>query len=685
MLDFFKKPMVKIIVPFIGGIIVYHFLSLELNSAWLLCLFLFLVSLQIVFHYKLLLNYKSLFYYLSVVFFFLLGIEFSKLQNPKLCSQHFSRFITHKKTYSIFQIKSFCEEKKNSFRCEAEIFSIYKDNTMKRVEGKVFLYLPKDIKSLPEFNGFYSDYLQFFYPPGESVPGGFSFEKYAFNKNVLMLASTKNHNGLKLLLHNKNLFSHLSNYVRNYCLNKIASLIADKSVKGILNAMLIGADDQIDETLIKSYSVTGTVHILSVSGMHTGIIYAILTYLLSFIFKDKKLLFLRNLIIVIFLWLFVLISGSSPPAIRAALMLSLILLASGINANADTVNVLLFSAFTCLLHDVKLLFDLGFQLSYCAVLGMVFFLQPLKWLVDFKFEFLNKVWLLLCTSFAAQIFTIPIVLFVFHQFPNYFLLSNLIIVPLSGLVMYSGIILCLTPSFHVIQFPVIWFCNHIVKLLNESVKFLADLPMAATENILISPIQAIMLLILLIFIGIAFISRKRRFVFYSLCTFFVFLLFGLYFKWHLYKGNSCLILKQNGETNVYSVSNGVVNCWQSDLKSDSIQNPIMALPNFRNFKFNQNEFNKGVLFFQISNKSILWFKNCDLKDLEQCRINADYIIVDQISFVPKSLISQWKNKHLFLNKVSHCLEKFIIDNASFNGAKCTLLSKSTYYKIEIDS
>ena len=253
----------------------------------------------------------------------------------------------------------------------------------------------------------------------------------------------------------------------------------DEDEFGVINALLLGQRQEVSKELLNDYSKAGAIHILAISGLHVGIILLILSWL----FKPLEVLpngkLIKLLLIVITLWFFALLAGMSASVVRAVTMFTAVAIGQSLQRKTSVVHSLIFSMFILLLCKPMFLFDVGFQLSYSAVYGIVT-IQPK--LVQFwmpKWKLIDKVWQLTTVSLAAQLSVLPLSLFYFHQFPGLFLLSNLVIVPFLGIILMGGILiivlslLSMLPEFLVQLYgAIIFWMNAFIRLISEQEAFL---------------------------------------------------------------------------------------------------------------------------------------------------------------------------------------------------------------------
>jgi competence protein ComEC len=181
------------------------------------------------------------------------------------------------------------------------------------------------------------------------------------------------------------------------------------------------------------------VHIIAISGMHLALIYVMLVWVFGKIPGINKSKLVQVILILACLWLFSLLTGASASVIRAAVMFTFITIGTNLQKKSSIYNSLAASAFVMLCYNPFYLWDVGFQLSYLAVVGIIIFQKPIYNWMYVKNKYVNDVWKLTAVSLAAQTLTFPICIYYFHQFPNFFLITNIIAVPLSSVILYAEI------------------------------------------------------------------------------------------------------------------------------------------------------------------------------------------------------------------------------------------------------
>ena len=289
----------------------------------------------------------------------------------------------------------------------------------------------------------------------------------------------------------------------------------------VINALLLGQRNDISKDLTTSYTRAGAIHILAVSGLHVGIILLILTLLFKPLehFKFGKIV--KTICIVSLLWAFAFVAGLSASVVRAVTMFTAVAIAMSFQRKIIIYHSLITSIFVLLLCKPLFLFDVGFQLSYLAVFGIVWIQPKLYNLWKPRFIIFDKIWQLITVSTAAQLGVLPISLFYFHQFPGLFMLSNLVIIPFIGLILFLGITVVFLAVIKILPAFLAEIYGDIISLMNAFVDWIAQ-----QESFLISFISFSGFLLIasygLLFFCVRFFSEKtpKKMIVFLLSLFF---------------------------------------------------------------------------------------------------------------------------------------------------------------------
>jgi competence protein ComEC len=314
-------------------------------------------------------------------------------------------------------------------------------------------------------------------------PYEFDYRGYLARKHIGRSAFAESGAWQKIDSYAQNPLFNLSNRIRYSLLDVLKRSNLSGNELAVASALVLGYKADLDNELLKAYSSSGAIHVLAVSGLHVGIIFMVLKMLLlpfSFIQRTKGL---RALILLSVSWLYALITGMSPSVMRAATMFSFIAVGEALSRKAYIYNSIAASAFILLLANPANLLELGFQFSYMAVIAIVFLHPFLKGLYAFKNWFPDKAWDLVCVSIAAQLGTAPLMLYYFHQFPSYFLLSNFVVIPAASVIIYGAMFLFFISPVPVLFETVGWLLDKFLYGVNFMVFFIEKLPGSITAGI----------------------------------------------------------------------------------------------------------------------------------------------------------------------------------------------------------
>ena len=263
---------------------------------------------------------------------------------------------------------------------------------------------------------------------------------------------------------------------RNELLERLSDHGVDGSVYAVVAAMTLGDKSQLTNELRKTYAITGASHILALSGLHLGIIYTLLSLLLS----RRRWWIVSQVVIIVCIWLYVFLVGMTVSVVRSAVMITVYALLSLGHRDKMSVNTLAFAAIVMLLFNPLSLFDVGFQLSFLAVLAILLFyplfegVWPQPFLMDHRvFKWL---WTMLSVSCAAQIGVAPLIVYYFGRFSCFFLLTNLLVVPAATLILYLSLVVLLIPSLA-------YLLIYMVDTLNHLLTWVATLPRVSIEGL----------------------------------------------------------------------------------------------------------------------------------------------------------------------------------------------------------
>jgi len=378
-----------------------------------------------------------------------------------------------------------------------------------------------------------------------SNPAEFDYNKYLSRREIYLSTYLKRG---QWLIGDSNEDFNLHNYaiaVRKQLLKKLQAHGIHDQQYAVSSALLLGDDSHLADDIREMYARAGAMHILCVSGLHVGVIFMVLSLMLGFLKQLRLGRFMLPFLLIGSIWSYALITGLAPPVTRASFMISLIIIGNTLQRYRNVYNTLAAAAMLMLMISPSNLFGAGFQLSYAAVLGIVFLQKPLNKLFYFKYSLPDKMWSITAVSIAAQLGTLPVILFYFHQFPVYSLLTNLIVIPLSSLIIYSGILLFALPSMSQLAMLAAWLLKKLIQVMEMGVSFVEKLPCAIITDISIDVPTLMMLYLITILFCLYFLHKTGGNLLAGL--FFVLLLSS----YHLYSNHR---IEWQRKFVVYSVS-----------------------------------------------------------------------------------------------------------------------------------
>ncbi len=401
-------------------------------------------------------------------------------------------------------------QKQKSYKCLAQINWLTKDHTCFNENERIFIYFSKKPDPRQYSRGsliIFSKELR----PIENFKSlsEFDYKKYCHLRHIYSQVFLKE-NEYSLIDNEKerSLFS-LINSLRERLLIIIKKYLPDKSGNSLLEALMVGFTDDLDPDLLKSYADSGVIHIIAISGLHLALICYILQLTLQKTGKKKFSKWIKLVLIITSLWGYSLLTGASPSVIRSAGMFTLVLFSRSIFRESVFMNTLVASAFLLVCFEPNWLWDIGFQLSYAAVLSLSLFSKPFKEMILPQNKILASVWNAASVSLSAQVLTTPLSIYYFHQFPSYFLIANLLAVPISSAILIGGILLCVFSFLIPLGQFIGWLLGLLIHFLNSFIFYISKLPGAVMTQLTLTQPQLI-LFYLIIFCFYRFLILKQK-------------------------------------------------------------------------------------------------------------------------------------------------------------------------------
>lgn len=498
-----KYPFIRITIPFIVGIV----LSITTSISSTICAFGFfaVIIVYTIFHFYNRFSHSVLIGILINLIFIFTGAFLTSIKGESAQSS----FNKIKEGLIIGEIDRDPRIGEKTTSLEISVLAVNNSNIWNSANGKTILYIENSDESAnlkPGDKLIFSPKLSEIENKGN--PEEFDYKQY-LAYNLILSSDYLKSDDWQLLSSESDLsVSHKFMRFRQLLISKLEKYGLTNDELSVASALALGYKDTLSDEIRHAYSSSGAMHILAVSGLHVGIVYGIIIFLLSFI-KNKKLNFTKVVLTIVLVWFYAVLTGLSPSVSRAALMFSIIALGKLQKHGSGSMNAIATSAFILLLINPYNLTNIGFQLSYIAVIGIVLIYEPIYRIFEVKNKFLDKIWSLTAVSVAAQLATAPICLFYFHQFSNYFLLTNYLLIPISTIAIWLVISVFIFSGIDIVASFLAKILTWVIRAMNHISLGIENLPFSVSRDIYISLPQLVFLYLAIIFFFVFFFQSKK--------------------------------------------------------------------------------------------------------------------------------------------------------------------------------
>ncbi len=496
MLRWIPYAVVRMVVFFIAGILLGIYLPDFLPEKSLVILFLILLVCYVI-RFVLQQVYKRPFFnpgFLGLLIIFLAGYLHLINSTDARRKDNLINLQTPVEFYEAAIISN-AQSKERSWKAEATVRCVKTKDGWEKYRGNIVLYFPKtDFKKPYQ----YGDILlvkgnpQIVPAPGN--PGEFDYKRFLAFRKVYYQQFVRQ-NDVKYIASNpSSVIIYYAIKARIWADTTLTKFVTGEREQAIASALVLGVTDGLDNDLLNAYAATGAMHVLAVSGLHISIIYMIILWLLHPLGKSKSGRLIQAILSLVVLWGYAFITGLSPSVLRAVTMFTFIVVAKTWNRQTNIYNILASSALCLLAYEPYMIMSVAFQLSYLAVLGIVYLQPGLYNLWEPNSRLLDEVWKITSVSIAAQLATLSLGLLYFHQFPNYFLLSNLLVIPGSFLVLVIGLLVLVVSFINPLASFLGLLLQWTIQALNIVVFTVEAFPFSLVDNIYINTFQSWMLM-----------------------------------------------------------------------------------------------------------------------------------------------------------------------------------------------
>lgn len=343
-----------------------------------------------------------------------------------------------------------------------------------------------------------------------------------------------------------NRLMYVAEHVRDRLIARLkATRLGDEEL-AVVSALTLGYRAELDQETMNYFVDTGTIHVLSVSGLHVGLIFIILNFLFSAINRGRYGKFIHAFLILLCLWGYAFITGFSPSVQRSTVMFSFVIFGNLLSRPVNIYNSLSASALVLLLLDPLVVYDIGFQLSYLAVFGIVLIQPPLENLLEIKNKILKWAWTMFTVSIAAQLVTFPLSIFYFNQFPSLFWLSSFVAIPGTTLVIWLTIAYFILSPVPILPNLLVDFIQHITHWLLLALKWMSHLPHAVIDGIIYTPFQTLIMYAIIITFVVYPFSKRKKWLYSGMVLLILFQASMLWTKYNLFNQQVLYIYQTKG-------------------------------------------------------------------------------------------------------------------------------------------
>lgn len=510
-------PFVRFLAFFLAGIVAGYLFepNLTIYRALALCCaicFLLFVLIHLIDQWRVVSFYLGIFFLLGM---FVLGWMLLWKNDPKIQKSHFSHFETEALVGIVIEEPKYTGE---YLRCELKIHTGIEKGKPITMTGLLLINFKVDtlIDALK-----YGDLIVIPANYYEISPpynlGDFNYKTYLANNNIWHSSFLENHQFKKIGEGKGNYTIQYAITFRHRMLRKFEHYLTDRSVLSIASALVLGYRNDMEKEVLNVFTDTGTVHVLSVSGLHVGIVFVVFSALLFWMNRNPKIKFVKGIVLIVLIWLYALITGFSPSVLRAAIMISFTLIAFHFVRNRNIYNTIAASALMLLFYNPKFISNIGFQLSYLAVIAIIYLYPKIRDLFAFENRVLRWIWSYSALSIAAQLITFPLVIYYFNNFPLYFLPANLFIITPATFIVYLGLALLFVPA-GLFSSLIANALQGLILFSKGTLKYLAHLPFASISGLSINSWQVFLIYVLMLSFVFALTLKKKQLLYWGIAA-----------------------------------------------------------------------------------------------------------------------------------------------------------------------
>jgi len=480
---------------------------------------------------------------------------------------------------------------------------------------------------------------------GAFNPNQFDYGKYLEKQEIYAQVYTDKKQ-VKVIGTESTVWSRFSNFRSKIIKNLELSNFKNDELN-ILIALLLGQQQDISPEILKDYQYAGAVHVLSVSGLHVGFILLFITFILKPLSNSRRNSFLKLIIILASLWTFGILAGLSASVVRSVVMFSFVAIGNNIRRTVNIYHTLLVSILLILLWRPSFLFDIGFQLSYLA-LFFILWLQPLLasiWQPNNKI--IKYIWDIITVSTAAQIGAMPLSIYYFHQFPGLFFVTNIIVLPLLGIIMVFGLLAIIIACFAKIPFVVAKPLEFLIQFLNNIIHWVATFETFIIKNISFNKEMLLASYLVIIFVILWFKRPNIKIITFALVSILLLQSIFIFTKYTIKNSSEFIIFNAKKCSIISERKNDLVTIYSNDSILENVDSNL-AIQSYLVGNFCKIKEKRNV-------ENLLYFKNKKILIIDSSNVYLDdkkpdiIIITNSPKLNLERLFRKWKPEQVVVD------------------------------------
>ncbi|WGD33588.1 ComEC/Rec2 family competence protein [Olleya sp. YS] len=572
---------------------------------------------------------------------------------------HFSHHLTENSSENtiIFKVRELLKPNAFSERYYVDVLKVNSNS----VKGKALINVEKDsLQTNLPIDAIYITNSNLVDIKAPLNPDQFSYKNYLEKQQVHHQLYVNSKNIFQLKNDSQTLFGYAAKF-RNYINERLSGYNYTNDQLSIINALILGQRQNITKEVYDNYTNAGAIHILAVSGLHVGIILLILNFVFKPVERLKNGSIIKTVILLVLLWTYALIAGGSASIIRATTMFSIVAIGMNLKRSTNIYNTLAISVFILLLIKPNFLFDVGFQLSYAAVIAIVSFQPILERLWSPKYKLINLLWKTLTVTVSAQFGIIPISLYYFHQFPSLFWLSNLVVIPFLGVILGLGLLVITLSLFGTPQTILSDAFGLVINWMNQFFGWISNQEDFLILDIPFTILQVVVSYVLIFSVYKLYYQKNYKWIQFSLIALIAFQATFI-LNYYNTKGDSFIVFHKNRTTLLGQKHNDQLAVYSNLENAES--NTIIRSYGVKN---SLKTFKSTPLhpIYKLKDKHLLVVDSLGVFNVKDVKI--DYVLLTQSpklnlnrlidSLQPKAIIADGNNYKSYINRWSSTCQK----------------------------